>query len=166
MAVSRGIRAINGVMIGNVAKTSGVTKANVWSLSGEQRQPSLFRTLLNSGWGSYTAGKNSASFTAVSNNSRAFVYFENTAHARGQTYNFTFTKDATDGGKTWACIVSANATFNSGGTTNAVAMPTAAGATSVSVTASLVPNGTAYIGIVMDVATSTDSIQVTDLIVA
>ena len=165
MAVSLGISKINGVAIGNVAKTGGVTKANIWSLSGEQRQASLFRTLQNADWGSYTPGKNSASFTAVGNNSRAFVYFENTAHSRGQVYNFSFTKDSTDGGKTWACVVSSNATFNATGQTSAVAIPTAAGATSLSVTASVTPNGTAYIGIVMDTASSTDSIQVTDLIV-
>tara|TARA_R110002012_G_scaffold76453_1_gene192939 strand:- start:273 stop:776 length:504 start_codon:yes stop_codon:yes gene_type:complete len=166
MAVSHGISKINGVVISNIAKTSGTLKANIWSLSGEQRQPSLFRSLINSGWASYSQGKNSASFTAVGSSSgRGFVYFANPNHTIGQTYNFNFTKDATDAGKTWTLAVSSNVTFDALGQLNGVALTSSAGAVNVSLVATNVPTGTAYIGINKANATSTDSITVTDLIV-
>tara|TARA_R100000278_G_C5474878_1_gene165944 strand:+ start:1436 stop:1939 length:504 start_codon:yes stop_codon:yes gene_type:complete len=166
MAVSRGIASINGVAIANVAKDGGVTKANIWSISGEQRQASLFRSLINSGWASYTQGKNSASFTAVGSSSgKGFVYFSYPNHTIGQTYNFTFTKDATDAGKNWTITISSNNTFDAVGEINGTTLTPSAGAVNVSITANFVPTGTAYIGIIKTSPTSTDSIQVTDLIV-
>jgi len=166
MAVSRGIASINGVAIANVGKDGVVAKANIWSISGEQRQASLFRSLLNSGWASYSQGKNSASFTAVgSASSRGFVYFAYPNHTIGQTYNFTFTKDATDSGKVWTITISSNDTFDAVGQLNSTTLTPSEGAVNVYITANFVPTGTAYIGIIKQNATSTDSIQVTDLIV-
>jgi len=166
MAVSQGISKISGVVIGNIAKEAGVTKANIWSVAGEQRQPSLFRSLINSGWASYSQGKNSASFQVVGSASgRGFVYFANPNHTIGQTYNFTFTKDATDAGKIWSLMISSNTTFDATGESTAVSISSSAGTVNSSVTSNNTPTGNAYIGIVKDNATSTDSITVTDLIV-
>ena len=166
MAVAQGISKISGVAIANVAKEAGVTKANIWSVAGEQRQASLFRSLINSGWASYSQGKNSASFQAVGSASGVgFVYFANPNHTIGQTYNFTFTKDATDAGKIWSIMVSSNTTFDAAGETSAQGITNSAGAVSASIPANNTPTGTAYIGINKVSASSTDSITVTDLIV-
>ena len=166
MAQEFGIASISGVAIANVGKRSAVSKANMWSTSGQQRQASLFRSLINSGWASYSQGKNSASFQAVgSASSKGFVYFSNPNHTIGQTYNFTFTKDATDAGKIWTITISSNDTFDAVGELNGASLTPSAGAVNVSITANFVPTGTAYIGIIKASPTSTDSIQVTDLIV-
>tara|TARA_Y100000385_G_C12996519_1_gene595196 strand:+ start:569 stop:1072 length:504 start_codon:yes stop_codon:yes gene_type:complete len=166
MAVTQGISKISGVGIANVAKEAGVAKANIWSIAGEQRQASLFRSLINSGWASYSQGKNSASFQAVGSSSgKGYVYFANANHTIGQTYNFNFAKDATDAGKVWTLAVSSNATFDAVGELNGGALTSSAGAVNVSLVATNVPTGTAYIGINKSDDTSTDSITVTDLIV-
>lgn len=166
MAVAQGISKISGVAIGNIAKEAGVAKANIWSIAGEQRQPSLFRSLINSGWASYSQGKNSASFQAVGSASgRGFVYFANPNHTIGQTYNFNFTKDATDAGKVWSLMISSNTTFDAVGQVSAVGISPSAGTVNGNLLANSTPTGTAYIGIVKSSATSTDSITVTDLIV-
>ena len=166
MAQEFGIASISGVAIANVGKRSDVSKANIWSISNQQRESSLFRTLTNNGWASYTQGKNSASFTAVGSSSgRGFVYFANSNHTQGDTYNFNFTKDATDGGKTWSIAISSNTTFDAIGQLNGASLTSSAGVVNTSITATNVPTGTAYIGITKASATSTDSIQVTNLIV-
>ena len=166
MAVTRGIAKISGVPVATISKDSGVAKDNIWSFNGEQREASLFSTLTNTGWASYTQGKNSASFTAVGSSSgRGLVYFANPNHTQGDVYNYNFTKDATDGGKTWSLAVSSNATFDAIGELNGVALTTSAGVVNASVIASNIPTGTAYIGIIKAKPTSTDSIQVTNLIV-
>ena len=95
MAETQGIAKINGVAIANVAKDGGVAKANIWSIGNTQRQASLFRVLLNQNWGSYTAGKNSASFSATgSGSSSAQAYFQYDNHSSGDIYNFSFNKFA------------------------------------------------------------------------
>jgi hypothetical protein len=167
MAVTQGIAKINGVAIGNVAKTGGVTKANIWSLSGEQRQASLFRTLQNSGFATYTPGKNSASFSATgSGTSTAQVFFQYDNHVAGNQYNFQFNLNATiAGSKIWACSLSADSSFTTdvvatGFTTNTTGAKTA---TSIAYN---VTNSTIYIGIKLTVSSNTSTCDISDLIVS
>jgi hypothetical protein len=165
MAGYDGISKINGVAIGNVAKASGVLKANVWSVGGEQRQASLFRALQNSNWASYTAGKNSASFVAVgSSSSRAQVYFQYDNHSSGDTYNFSFTKTGTQGGRIMELRISQNADLlnTSGG--GAVDLGTISGSTTQSISASTT-NSTIYIGFLKSNTASTETLDIQNLIV-
>jgi hypothetical protein len=82
MAVSRGISNI-----------SGVPKANIWDVSGEQRQQSLFRSLTTGGAiANYAVGKNSASFSVVGTRSQlAYVFFPYASNDGRNTYVFNFT---------------------------------------------------------------------------
>ena len=62
-------------------------------------------------------------------------------------------------------MISSNTTFDATGESTAVSISSSAGTVNSSVTSNNTPTGNAYIGIVKDNATSTDSITVTDLIV-
>ena len=152
--------------ITNVAKEAGVTKANIWSIVGEQRQASLFRTLLNQNWGSYVAGKNSASFTATaSGSSSAQVYFIHTNHTAGDTYRFTFNKGNLTTTKTFACSASENTSFDTSGNTLNIPIPTSTGSQSVDVTYPS-SSSTIYLAVsLVGVASASNSIQVNDLLV-
>ena len=109
MAESRGIASINGVAIANVGKDAGVSKANIWSIGNTQRQFSLFRTLLNSSWASFTQGKNTASFQAVgASGTNDVVYFQYDGHVSGDSYTFDFNKTGTQSSKTFAVSVARN----------------------------------------------------------
>ena len=165
MAGYLGISKINGVAIANVAKDGGVTKANIWSIAGEQRQASLFRVLFNQNWSSYTAGKNSASFSVTGNGtSSGQVYFQYDNHSAGDQYNFAFNKLNTTSSKIFACGLSEATAFGSGNNTLNTAMPPGTGAQSVTTSAYGSTNSTIYIGINMPNASS-DTLEITDLIV-
>ena len=77
MAVSRGIANMSGTTIANVGIRSGVPKANIWDVSGEQRQQSLFRSLTSGGAiANYAVNKNSASFSVIGTRGQlAYVFF-------------------------------------------------------------------------------------------
>ena len=167
MAVTQGIAKINGVAIGNVAKTGGVTKANIWSLSGEQRQASLFRTLQNANFGTYTPGKNSASFSATgSGTSRAEAFFQYDNHVAGNQYNFQFNLNATiAGSKIWACSVAANSSFTTDVISTAFTTNTT-GAKNVTSVAYNVTNSTIFIGVILTVSSNTSTCDISDLIVS
>ena len=165
MAQTLGIAKINGVAIANVAKEGGVAKANIWSIGNSQRQASLFTTLTTTAnWGTYTQGKNSASFSATGDGTNASqaVYFTYNNHSAGDTYTWAFTKNATNG-KNFACVVAESTSFPSDSTTSVSGMTTAAGATSVSRSVNSTTS-TVYIGFLLTVV-STDTLDVTDLIV-
>ena len=165
MAETQGIAKINGVAIANVAKDGGVAKANIWSIGNTQRQFSLFRTLTTTAnWGTYTAGKNSASFSATGDGTNASqaVYFQYDNHSAGDTYTWDFTKNATVG-KTFACVVAESTSFPSDSSTSVSGMTTAAGATTVSRSVNST-SSTVYIGFLL-ASVSTDTLEVTDLIV-
>tara|TARA_B100001093_G_C26643724_1_gene934388 strand:+ start:87 stop:590 length:504 start_codon:yes stop_codon:yes gene_type:complete len=164
MAVTQGVAKINGVAIANVSKDGGVAKANIWSIGSTQRQASLFKTLLNQNWGSYTAGKNSASFSATgSGSSSAQVYFQYDNHSAGDTYTFTFNKQNTTTTKTFACSASQNTAFDTSGNTQNIPIPTGTGVQSVTNTYAGT-NSTIYLAISL-VGASTNTIEINDLIV-
>ena len=93
MAVSRGIANMSGVPIASVASKNGVAKANIWDVSGEQRQQSLFRSLTSGGAiSNYVVGRNSASFSVVGTRGQlAYVFFPYTLNDGRNTYVFNFT---------------------------------------------------------------------------
>ena len=165
MAQTLGIAKINGVAIANVGKEAGVSKANIWSVAGEQRQASIFRTLTNTNWASYTQGKNSASFVAVgSSSARAQVYFQYDNHSSGDTYNFSFRKTGTQGGRVMELRISENAdllSFTGGG---AVDLGALSGSLTQSITASST-NSRIYIGFLKSNSASTDTLDISNLIV-
>jgi hypothetical protein len=165
MAQTQGIASINGVAIANVAKEGGVAKANIWSIGNTQRQASLFKVLLNQNWGSYTAGKNSASFSATgSGASSAQVYFQYDNHTAGDTYTFSFNKQNSTTTKTFACAASQNLAFDTSGSTLNIPIPTGTGVQSVTNTYTGT-NSTIYLAISMVGSGSTDTIEINDLIV-
>ena len=166
MAETQGIAKINGVAIANVAKDGGVAKANIWSIGNTQRRASLFRTLTTTGnWGTYTAGKNSASFSATGDGTNASqaVYFQYDNHSAGDTYTWDFTKNATSG-KVYACVVAQSNTFPADSTTSLTGFTSAsAGSQNISRTINFTTS-TIYIGFLLTVV-STDTLEVKDLIV-
>ena len=93
MAVSRGIANMSGTTIANVGTRSGVPKANIWDVSGEQRQQSLFRSLTSGGAiANYAVGKNSASFSVIGTRGQlAYVFFPYALNDGRNTYVFNFT---------------------------------------------------------------------------
>ena len=164
MAGYDGISKINGVAIGNVAKASGVLKANVFSVGGEPRQSNLYKTLTTNAWASFTQGVNYASFVAVgASGTNAQAYFTDTNHSAGDTYNFTFSKTGTFGGRKVEIRVSEIATLQntSGGGSFDVGSSSGSVSTSISTTSS---NTTMYIGF-LSVASSTDTLDISNFIV-
>jgi len=93
MAVSRGIANMSGTTIANVGTRSGVPKANIWDVSGEQRQQSLFRSLTSGGAiANYAVGRNSASFSVIGTRGQlAYVFFPYALNDGRNTYVFNFT---------------------------------------------------------------------------
>ena len=93
MAQDFGIASISGVAIANVGKRSAVSKANIWDISGQQRQQSLFRSLTSGGAiTNYVVGKNSASFSVVGTRGQlAYVFFPYDLNDGRNTYVFNFT---------------------------------------------------------------------------
>ena len=113
MADTLGIANISGTSIANLENRSGTSKANIWDINGEQRQSSLFRTLSDAGWATYTAGKNAASFTATSAlgvvGISMFPYADNDGR---KTYNFSFNKNVGTNRDEWVIAASLSSTFN------------------------------------------------------
>lgn len=166
MAESRGIASINGVAIANVGKDGGVSKANIWSIGNIQRQASLFKTLQNQNWGTFTQGKNSASFEGVaSGSSSAQTYFQYDSHSAGNTYRFTFNKANSTTTKTFACSASENLAFDTSGNTLNIPIPTGTGSQSVDVTYTS-SSSTIYLAVsLVGIASASNSIVVQDLLV-
>ena len=166
MAGYQGIKSVSGVSIGNIAKVGSVTKANIWSLSGEQREASLFKALQNADWASYTAGKNSASFVAVGQSgARAYVFFQYDGHTSGDSYQFDFIKTGTQSdGRIMSCAAATNTDF----TTDArkIAIGTDSGVTTKSIlNYSQAASGTIYLGVIKDNAASTDTLDIANLLI-
>tara|TARA_R100000005_G_C4993005_1_gene200145 strand:+ start:1639 stop:2142 length:504 start_codon:yes stop_codon:yes gene_type:complete len=162
MAGYQGISKVSGVNITNIAKIGSITKDNIWSVSGEQRIPSLFKTLQNSDWASYTAGVNSASFVAVgSSSSRAFVYFQYDGHTNGDTYKFNFDKTGTSAFRTMACSISRDATFATD--TSNLDISLDSGSVTKTITYNRGTGSTIYIGLIKDNASSTDTLNISNL---
>lgn len=164
MAVAEGISKINGVAIGNITKTGGVTKTNVWSISGEQRQSNLYRALLENGnWAGYTVGKNPQSFRAAAAGGGAGtngqVYFAYNNNTNGSVYTLTFDKTGTQGVRTFSVRINTSADLSTFVSANDIS--TDSGATSKTLT---VNNSTAliYIGFFQDSTTTTDSLNIVD----
>ena len=110
MAVSRGISNISGVPIASVSTRNGVPKANIWDVSGEQRQQSLFETLSEDGAATYTPLRNSASFRVNGINAR--VFFPYAFNAVNTDYEFVFfISGLRENG--WVCAISTTTDFGS-----------------------------------------------------
>jgi|TARA_B110000977_G_C10920327_1_gene432834 hypothetical protein len=108
MAVSRGISNISGVPIASVSTRNGIAKANIWDVSGEQRQQSLFKTLSEDGAATFGQGRNSASFRVAGANAR--VFFTYALNAANTNYQFVFNiSGLTQNG--WICAISRSADF-------------------------------------------------------
>ena len=110
MSVSRGIANISGVPIASVSTRNGVAKANIWDVSGEQRQQSLFKTLSVDGALTYRQGRNSASFIVGGDNAR--VFFPYTFNVANTNYEFVFNISGLRAGG-WVCAISRSADFAS-----------------------------------------------------
>ena len=110
MAVSRGISNISGVPIASVSTRNGIAKANIWDVSGEQRQQSLFKTLSEDGAATFTQLRNSASFRVGGNNAR--VFFTYALNAANTNYQFVFNISGLRGDG-WICAISRSADFAS-----------------------------------------------------
>ena len=108
MAVSRGIANMSGVPIASVASKNGVAKANIWDVSGEQRQQSLFKTLSEDGASTYTPLRNSASFRVSGSNAR--VFFPYTFNAVNTNYAFVFNIIGLRANG-WTCAISTTTNF-------------------------------------------------------
>tara|TARA_Y100000385_G_C12866077_1_gene539400 strand:- start:45 stop:542 length:498 start_codon:yes stop_codon:yes gene_type:complete len=108
MAQEFGIASISGIAIANVGKRSTVSKANIWSTSGQQRQPSLFKTLSEDGTTTFIEGKNSASFKVSGSNAR--VYFPYTFNGININYQFVFNISGLRAGG-WICAISTSTDF-------------------------------------------------------
>tara|TARA_B110000908_G_C10069506_1_gene364428 strand:- start:216 stop:713 length:498 start_codon:yes stop_codon:yes gene_type:complete len=113
MAVERGIGSINGISIANIGKIGVVEKANMWSKCGQQEQASLFRSLLNGGWQTYSQGKNNASFTCTSENNRTSgrTYFQYIGNNGRMRYEFTFNKSSGTNRGEWLVAASLYSDF-------------------------------------------------------
>ena len=162
MAGYVGIGKVNGVAIGNIAKISGRAKADIFNISSAPRQSNIFVVLSNDGnWASYTAGKNYASFVAVGQSGGATVFFAASSHSSGDTYNFTFDKTGTQGGRIFELRVSqlSNLTTTTGG--GAFDVGSSDGAVSTSITASS-SNTTIYIGFRKVSSASTDTLNISN----
>ena len=110
MSVSRGIANMSGVPIASVGTKNGVPKANIWDVSGEQRQQSLFETLSEDGAATYTPLRNSASFNVGGENARVFFPFA--FNVANTNYQFVFNIRGLRGDG-WICAISRSADFNS-----------------------------------------------------
>lgn len=143
MARDFGIASISGCAIANVGKRSAVSKANMWSTSGQQRQSSLFRSLSVAGERSFTQGKNSASFRVDGEGSR--VYFPFTFNAINTNYQFVFDISGLRAAG-WYCALSSSALFEND-VVNATAISTFQGSVSFVVNSGNFSTRTIYIGI-------------------
>lgn len=165
MAEIQGIAKINGVLIANVAKDAGVAKANIWSIGNIRRQTSLFKSLSNQNWASYSQGVNQGSFTATgSSSSTAQVWFQVTGHTSGDTYQFDFTKGNTTPTKVFSCAASNSTAFDASSNTLNIPIPTGTGVQSVSVTYADT-NSTIFLSISKVLQSSTESITIENLVV-
>ncbi len=108
MAVSRGISNISGVPIASVDTRIGVPITNIWDVSGEQRAPSLFKTLSEDGAATFTQLRNSASFRVAGSNAR--VYFDFPLNATNTNYKFIFNISGLRAGG-WICAISTSTDF-------------------------------------------------------
>lgn len=165
MAETQGISKISGTIVSNISRVSGSILTNIWSIEQTQRQASLFQTLLNTNWASYSQGANSASFQAVGSSSgRAQVYFQYDNHTSGDTYDFSFIKTGTTGGRIMELRISEDADLvdlTGGGVVDVGAL---SGSQSLSISASTT-NSTIYIGFLKANGASTASLEIQNLIV-
>ena len=161
----QGISRISGTIVTNISRVSGSTLASIWSVSGEQRQASLFSTLQNTNWASYTLGSNNASFVAVgSSSSRAQVFFQYDNHSSGDTYDFEFDKTGTTGIRIFEVRISTNPDLFSVSGGGLVDIGAQSGLLKPSITASTT-NSTIYIGFYKGNSTSTDTLTIDNLLV-
>lgn len=110
MSVSRGIANMSGVPIASVGTKNGVAKANIWDVSGEQRQQSLFKTLSEDGAATFGQGRNSASFRVGGMNAR--VFFPYAFNGVNIDYEFVFSiSGLRENG--WVCAISTTTDFGS-----------------------------------------------------
>lgn len=108
MAVSRGISNISGTPIASVGARIGVAKSNIWDVSGEQRQQSLFKTLSEDGADTFTQLRNSASFRVSGLNAR--VYFPFAFNSDNTNYQFVFNISGLRASG-WVCAISTSTDF-------------------------------------------------------
>ena len=108
MSVSRGIANMSGVPIASVGTKNGIAKANIWDVSGEQRQQSLFKTLSEDGAATFGQGRNSASFIVGGANAR--VFFPYTFNVANTNYEFVFNISGLRANG-WVCAISRSADF-------------------------------------------------------
>ena len=161
MAEYKGIAKISGLDVSSGSyKVNGRLNSDIWDISSAPRQSNLYKTLTNSSWGSYTQGRNYASFVAVGDSSStAYVLFAITDHTAGDTYDFEFNKTLTQGARIFELRVSeaSNLTSISGG--GQVDVGALSGSQSTSITASS-SNSTMYIGFIKTSTTSTDTLDI------
>ena len=160
MAGYNGISKINGIAVGNIAKITGRTKADVFNISSTPRESNLYQALINDSWATYTQGVNYASFVAVGDSSGAAeVYFQYDSHSSGDTYNFTFNKTGTTGSRIFELRISEDSGLNSTTGGGSFDVGASTGAVSTSITASST-NSTIYIGFKKTSGTSTDTLTI------
>lgn len=161
MAKVFGIASISGVPIANVGKRNVVSKANIWSISGEQRQSSLFRGLDNAGTRIYQQGKNSASFRVQGEGARVYFLFDANRASTNYTFVFNITGITQNG---WNCALSTTSAFEND-TINATPITTNGNQTIV-VNSRNVPLSNIYIGLWnLSTGGNRDDLMVSDLLV-
>ncbi len=163
MAVSRGIANMSGVPIASVASKNGVPKANIWDVSGEQRQQSLFKTLSEDGAATYTQGRNSASFRVGGSNAR--VFFPYAFNALNTNYQFVFNISGLRANG-WACAISTTTDFGRTDIIGGTSIGSSDGNKSFVVNSGSQRVRQVYIGIWNDPPSgNTDTIDVSNLLV-
>lgn len=163
MAVSRGIANMSGVPIASVASKNGVAKANIWDVSGEQRQQSLFKTLSEDGAATYTQGRNSASFRVGGSNAR--VFFPYAFNALNTNYQFVFNISGLRANG-WACAISTTTDFGRTDIIGGASIGSSDGNKSFVVNSGSQRVRQVYIGIWNDPPSgNTDTIDVSNLLV-
>jgi len=159
-AIYRGISRYLGLANIYVENVNGVAKGNIWSVSGEQKEASLFRELTNADWASYTQGVNSATFVAVgSSSSNASVYFEVNGHTAGDIYDFKFDKTGTQATRIFSIRISTNSALTTDLRANDIGADSGATARSITYNET---NSTIYIGFYKDNSGSTATLDITN----
>ena len=143
MAKDFGIASISGCPIANVGKRSNVVKSNIWSISEQQRQSSLFRSLNNAGTRIYEQGKNSASFKVQGEGARVYFLFDGNRVNTDYTFSFVVSGITRNG---WTCALSSTTAFEND-TINATPFNTNGNQTIVVNSRSSYTNRNLYIGI-------------------
>ena len=156
---------MSGVPIASVGTKNGVAKANIWDVSGEQRQQSLFKTLSEDGAATFTQLRNSASFRVYGINAR--VFFPYAFNAVNTEYEFVFgISGLRENG--WVCAISTTTDFGSTDIIGGVSIGNSDGNKSIVVNSSSLRVRDVYIGIWNDPnyqGGSRDTIDVSNLLV-